>query len=62
MDPLLSVALVFVAAGVLFTTTALRDDLRETSRLTAARKTWLRIATIFAAIAIALVAFRLIFP
>ena len=62
MDPLLTVALVFVAISVLFTVTALRDDLREAGRLTSSRKTWLRIATLFAAIAITLALIRLIAP
>lgn len=60
MDRLPSVALLFVALGVLFVAAALRDDLRQAQRLTPARHTWLRVASIFAAIAIALVALRLL--
>ena len=60
MEPLLSVSLIFVALGVVFVAAAVRDDLSQAERLSPARRTWLRMATIFAAIAMALVAFRLL--
>ena len=37
-----------VALGVVFVAAAVRDDLSQAQRLTPARRTWLRMATIFA--------------
>jgi len=50
-----TVPIIFVAIAVIFVTLALRDFLKDESKLTPARSTWLRMAMIFAAVAIALV-------
>lgn len=49
-----AVAIVFVALAVVFTAVAVNNFLVEEGKLTPARKTWLRIAFIFSAIAIGL--------
>jgi hypothetical protein len=48
------VAIVFVALGIIFLGAAFRDFLIEEGKLTPARKTWLRIAFIFAGVGIGL--------
>jgi len=48
------VAIVLVALGVVFAVLAVQDFLREEGKLTAARKTWLRMALIFSAVSIGL--------
>jgi len=45
---------VFVALAVVFVGIALRDYLKAEGKLTIARKTWLRIAFIFAGVGIGL--------
>ena len=50
----LSVSLVFLGIAVIFLATVLRSYLKDENKLTPARQTWLRLAFIFAAIAIAL--------
>ncbi len=47
-----AVAIVFLALSTVFVALALRDYLKERGALTPARKTWLLVAFIFAAIAI----------
>jgi hypothetical protein len=47
-------AVVFVALGVIFLGLVLWDVLKEEGKLTPARKTWLCIAFLFAAVAIGL--------
>jgi hypothetical protein len=49
-----SVALLFVALAVIFLGAAFKNYLSAEGKLTAARKTWLHIAFIFAAVAIIL--------
>ena len=49
-----AVAVVFVALAIIFTALALQDFLKDQDQLTPARKTWLRIALIFSAVAIGL--------
>ena len=49
-----AVALVFVALAVVFVAFSVRDYLKEQAQLTPARKTWLRVAFIFSAVAIGL--------
>jgi len=49
-----SIGLIFVALAVVFVGIALRDYLREEGKLSIARKTWLRIAFIFAGVGIGL--------
>ena len=49
-----AVALVFVALAVVFVAVTVRDALKEQDRLNPARKTWLLMAFIFAAVAIGL--------
>jgi hypothetical protein len=48
------VAIVFVAVAVIFVSLTLRDYLIGEAKLNPARKAWLRIAIIFAAVAIGL--------
>jgi hypothetical protein len=48
------VAIVFVAVAVIFAGAALRDFLIAEGKLTAARRGWLRMAFIFAAVAVGL--------
>ena len=48
------VAIVFLALAVVFAVLAVRDYLREEGKLTPARKTWLRMALIFSAVAVGL--------
>jgi hypothetical protein len=48
------VALVLIAIAVIFLSLTLRDYLTAETKLTPARKAWLRIAVIFAAVAIGL--------
>jgi NO-binding membrane sensor protein with MHYT domain len=48
------VTIVFAALAVVFAVLALRDSLREGRKLTPARKTWLRMAGIFSAVAVGL--------
>jgi heme/copper-type cytochrome/quinol oxidase subunit 4 len=50
-----AVPVLFVAIAVIFVSLALRDFLKDESKLSTARSTWLRMAMIFAAVAIALV-------
>jgi hypothetical protein len=47
-------ALVFVALAIVFVGLTVRDYLRDQRELTPARKTWLRIAFIFAGVGIGL--------
>ena len=49
-----SIGVVFVALAVVFVGIALRDYLKAEGKLTIARKTWLRIAFIFAGVGIGL--------
>ncbi|HVO83154.1 MAG TPA: hypothetical protein VMU60_01895 [Syntrophobacteria bacterium] len=49
-----SLAVVFVALAVVFVGIALRDYLKAEGKLSIARKTWLRIAFIFAGVGIGL--------
>ena len=53
-DSIPTVAIVFVALAVVFTSMSLRDYLIREDKLTPARKTWLRLSVIFAGIAIGL--------
>jgi NO-binding membrane sensor protein with MHYT domain len=54
-------AIVFVALAVVFAVVAVQDFLREEGKLTPARKTWLRMALIFSAVAIGLFAWHTFF-
>jgi len=49
-----AVVIVFLALSVVFVALALRDYLKEKGELTPARKTWILISFIFAAVAIGL--------
>ena len=49
-----SIGLIFVALAVVFVGIAVRDYLKAEAKLTIARKTWLRIAFIFAGVGIGL--------
>ena len=49
-----SVGVIFVALAVMFVGIALRDYLKTEGKLTFARKTWLRIAFVFAGVGIGL--------
>lgn len=54
----LNLGIVFVALAVIFIGLALRDYLKSEDKLTPARKTWLRIAFIFASVGIFLYVLR----
>jgi hypothetical protein len=54
MTRLTLVALLFLALAIIFLGMVLRNVLVEEGKLTPARKTWLRVAFIFAAVAIVL--------
>jgi hypothetical protein len=49
-----SLSIVFVAIAVIFVGAALRDYLKADGKLTIARKIWIRMAFIFAAVGIGL--------
>ena len=49
-----SISVVFVAIAVIFISVALRDYLKEEGKATIARKIWIRLAIIFAAVGIGL--------
>lgn len=49
-----SIGIVFVAIAVIFIGVAFRDFLKSEDKITIARKIWLRMAFIFAGVAIAL--------
>ena len=51
---LLSVGIVFIALAVVFVGITVQDYLKETGKLTIARKTWLRVAFIFSGVGICL--------
>lgn len=55
------VTIVFLALAVVFAVLAMRDYLREEGKLTPARKTWLRMALIFSAVAVGLFVWRTFF-
>jgi hypothetical protein len=52
---------VFLGIAIIFVGAALRDALAAESKLTPARRTWIRIAMIFAAVAIGLVIIPTVF-
>jgi hypothetical protein len=54
-------ALLFLALAIIFVAITVRDFLRSGGALTPARRTWLRVAVIFAAVAIGIHAVRLLF-
>jgi hypothetical protein len=54
MPALPSLSPVFVAAAVIFIGIAVKDFLRQEGKLTPARKAWLHIALVFAAVGIGL--------
>jgi hypothetical protein len=49
-----SISIVFVAIAVIFIAVAFRDYLKEEGKATIARKIWIRMAIIFAAVRIGL--------
>ena len=49
-----TVSIVFLALAVVFVALAVRDGFKSQGQLTPARKTWIRIAIIFSAVAIGL--------
>lgn len=49
-----SIGIVFVAIAVIFLSVAFRDYLKEEGKATIARKIWIRMAIIFAAVGIGL--------
>ena len=49
-----SISIIFVAIAVIFVGVALRDYLKTEGKMTIARKTWIRMAFIFAAVGIGL--------
>jgi hypothetical protein len=55
------VTIVFVAIAVIFAGAALRDFLLAEGKLTAARRGWLRMSFIFAAVAVGLFAWHAFF-
>jgi hypothetical protein len=58
MYAIFSLGPVFVAIAVIFLALAVQDFLKAEGKLTPARKTWLRVALIFACVAIALFIFH----
>jgi hypothetical protein len=56
-----TIAVVFVAIAVFFLSAVLRDFLRSEGKLTIARKVWLRLAFIFAGVAVGLYFFQTFF-
>jgi hypothetical protein len=56
-----TIGLVFVAIAVFFLGAVLRDLLKTEGRLTIARKVWLRLSFIFAAVAVGLYFFQMFF-
>ncbi len=54
-----SLGIVFVAIGVIFLGITFRDYLKSEGKLTIARKTWLRMAFIFAGVGIGLYFLRI---
>jgi hypothetical protein len=56
-----AIAVVFVAIAVFFLAAVLRDFLKSEGKLTIARKVWLRLAVIFAGVAVALYFFQMFF-
>jgi len=55
------IGIVFVAIAVIFIGVVLRDYLKAEGKLTIARKTWIRVAIIFAAVGIGLFFVRIFF-
>ena len=55
-----SLGIVFVAIAVIFIGIALRDYLKTEGKMTVARKVWIRMAFIFAAVGIGLFLLQLI--
>ena len=55
-----SIPIVFVAIAVIFLAAALRDYLTAEGKFSPARRTWIRIAVIFASVAIGLYVIQLI--
>ena len=49
-----SLSIIFVAIAVIFVGVALRNSLKEDGKLTIARRIWIRMAFIFAAVGIGL--------
>ena len=56
-----SLSIVFVAIAVIFIGVTLRDYLKEEGKATIARKIWIRMAFIFAAVGIGLFFVRIFF-
>ena len=56
-----TIGLVFVAIAVFFLAAVLRDFLKSEGKLTIARNLWLRLAFIFAGVAVALYFFQMFF-
>jgi hypothetical protein len=56
-----TIGLVFVAIAVFFLAAVVRDFLTSEGKLTIARKVWLRLAVIFAGVAVALYFFQMFF-
>ena len=56
-----SIGIVFVAIAVIFTGVALRDYLMAEGKMTIARKIWIRMAFIFAAVGIGLFFVQILF-
>ncbi len=61
MPQLPPVAVLFVALAVLFLTAAVRDYLRSEGKMTPARRAYLGMATVFAAVGIGLCAVQVLF-
>jgi len=55
-----SLSIVFVAIAVIFICVALRDYLKTEGKMTVARKIWIRMAFIFAAVGIGLFLLQMI--
>jgi hypothetical protein len=55
------IPLIFVAIAVIFLAAALRDYLTAEGKLSPARKTWIRVAVIFAGVAIGLYIVQVVF-
>jgi hypothetical protein len=56
-----STGIVFVAIAVFFLAAVVRDFIKSEGKLTIARKVWLRLAVIFAGVAVALYFFQVFF-
>lgn len=59
MDTIPPLSIVFVAISVIFLGLTFRDYLKSEEKLTIARKVWIRISLIFAAVGIALYFYRI---